>query len=339
MVSHTENSTMSIQERHKVWLKHFPVPFWARNPHVQTILPTLLPSKKIALRRERLELNDGDFIDLDWADVRISNSNTVVVILHGLEGDSDSPYVQRLIQLCQREGIPAVVHHHRSCSGENNRLARSYHSGETDDFQRTFQHIKKLHPNKNIQAVGYSLGGNALAKYLGEQKSNSLVNRAVVVSAPLKLSACAKKLEGGFSTIYQRHLIKQLQGKTAEKLANPKLRASMPLAPEQIGELKTFYDFDDKVTAPLHGFADVHDYYEKCSGLQFLTSVRIPTLIIHAADDPFMTDTVIPSPEQLSEYVEYELYPMGGHVGFINGGTPWAPHYFLEQRIADFLEL
>ena len=320
-------------------LIHFPVPWWAPNPHVQTILPTLLPKKKIALRRERLELDDGDFIDLDWADVRKSNSPTLVVILHGLEGNSDSPYVQRLIQHCQRENIPAVVHHHRSCSGENNRLARSYHSGETDDFQRTFQHLKKLHPHKKIQAVGYSLGGNALAKYLGEQKKESLVSRAIIVSAPLQLSACAKRLEAGFSMIYQRHLIKQLQRKTAEKLASSQLRESIPLTLEQIGELNTFYDFDDKVTAPLHGFADVHDYYEKCSGLQFLTSVRIPTLIIHAADDPFMTDAVIPSPDQLSEYVAYELYPMGGHVGFIKGGTPWAPRYFLEQRIADFLEL
>jgi predicted alpha/beta-fold hydrolase len=326
-----------MSDSNKIRHSRYPVPWWARSPHVQTVLPTLLPTALLPLRRERLELEDGDFIDLDWADVE-EKSEHVVVILHGLEGGSDSPYVQRLIRSCIRSNIPAVVHHHRSCSGENNRLARSYHSGETDDFQRTFTHVKHLHPEKQILAVGYSLGGNALAKYLGERKENALVSRAVIVSAPLQLSACAKRLEGGFSTIYQRHLIKQLQRKTAEKLADPKLKASMPLEPHQLSQLKTFYDFDDKVTAPLHGFADVHDYYNQCSGLQFLKSIRVPTLIIHAADDPFMTDVVIPSGKQLAECVEYELYPKGGHVGFISGGTPWKPSYFLEERIERFLQ-
>ncbi|MFC5050587.1 hydrolase [Rubritalea spongiae] len=320
------------------WFKHFPVPWWAKNSHVQTILPTFLKTHSLSLRRERLELEDGDFIDLDWADTS-SPSDRVVVILHGLEGGSDSPYVKRLITLCQQKGIPAVVHHHRSCSGENNRLARSYHSGETNDFQRTFTYLKQLHPGREIHAVGYSLGGNALAKYLGEQQEKSLVDRAVIVSAPLQLSACAKRLEGGFSTIYQRHLIKKLQRKTAEKLASPQLRDSMPLQPSQLHQLKTFHDFDNLVTAPLHGFADVHDYYAKCSGLQFLNAVTTPTLIIHAEDDPFMTEAVIPKPAQLSESITYELYPFGGHVGFITGGPPWKPKYFLESRIGAFLSI
>ncbi|MGJ8674001.1 hydrolase [Rubritalea sp.] len=328
---------MTLNDINQKWLKHFSIPWWAKNPHVQTVLPTLLKTPKLPFRRERLELEDGDFIDLDWSN--IDGGEQVLVILHGLEGSSDSAYAKRLILHCQNLGIPAVVHHHRSCSGENNRLARSYHSGETDDFQHTFTHIKHLYPNSEILAVGYSLGGNALAKYLGEQREKSLVDRAVIISAPLQLSSCAKRLEGGFSTIYQRHLIKQLQRKTAEKIASPQLRDSMPLDPSQVSKLKTFYDFDDKVTAPLHGFEDVHDYYAKCSGLQFLQDVEIPTLIIHAADDPFMTDAVIPAAEQLSESITYELYPHGGHVGFITGGTPWNPKYFLERRIADFLDL
>ena len=318
-------------------LKDFPTPRWAKNPHVQTILSSVLRAPSVSLRRERLELADGDFIDLDWSDTG-EQPKRIVVVFHGLEGSSGSPYVRRLIKRCGEHQVSVVVHHHRSCSGENNRLARSYHSGETADIQSTLLHLRNLYPQAHIDAVGYSLGGNALAKYLGEQKEASLVNRAVIVSAPLQLSACAKRLEGGFSTIYQRRLIKQLHRKTAEKLDNAKLRDAMPVDAKKVSELKTFYDFDDQVTAPLHGFDDVHDYYAQCSGLQFLTSITIPTLIMHAVDDPFMTDEVIPKPEQLSEQVSYELYAHGGHVGFISGGTPLRPKFFLEERIADYFE-
>lgn len=320
------------------WLQHFASPQWAKNPHIQTILPSIRPIPSIPLRRERMELADGDFIDLDWLDAG-EQPKRIVVAFHGLEGSSDSPYVKRLLKCCSDHNVCSVVHHHRSCSGENNRLARSYHSGETGDIQTTLLHLRALYPEAQIDAVGYSLGGNALAKYLGEQKGSALVDRAVIVSAPLQLSACAKRLEGGFSTIYQSYLIKKLQRKTTEKLSNPKLRDAMPLDSEAVKQLKTFYQFDDKVTAPLHGFSDVHDYYAQCSGLQFLSSIVTPTLIIHAADDPFMTDDAIPTPDQLSECVTYELYPHGGHVGFISGGTPMRPKFFLEARIADFLKL
>ena len=317
--------------------RYFPTPWWAKNPHVQTILSSVLRAPGTSLRRERLELADGDFIDLDWSDAT-QHPKRVVVVFHGLEGSSGSPYVRRLIKRCGEHQVSLAVHHHRSCSGENNRLARSYHSGETGDMQQTLQHIKGLYPEAHIDAVGYSLGGNALAKYLGEQGDTSLVNRAVIVSAPLQLSACAKRLEGGFSRIYQRHLIKKLQQKTTDKLSHPKHRDALPLDEDQVRALKTFYDFDDRVTAPLHGFADVHDYYAQCSGLRFLSSITVPTLIMHAADDPFMTDAVIPTPGQCSEQVSYELYSHGGHVGFISGGNPLRPKFFLEDRLADFLE-
>ena len=317
--------------------RYFPTPWWAKNPHVQTILSSVLRAPDTSLRRERLELADGDFIDLDWSDAG-EQTKRVLVVFHGLEGSSGSSYVRRLIKRCVEHGVSVVVHHHRSCSGENNRLARSYHSGETGDMQQTLEHIKSLCPDAHIDAVGYSLGGNALAKYLGEHQDVSLVDRAVIVSAPLQLSACAKRLEGGFSRIYQRHLIRQLRRKTMDKLTNPQLIEMMPVESDVVMKLTTFYDFDDQVTAPLHGFADVHDYYAQCSGLQFLSSITIPTLIMHAADDPFMTDAVIPTLRQCSEQVSYELYSHGGHVGFISGGSPLRPKFFLEDRLADFLE-
>ncbi|AEG10161.1 alpha/beta hydrolase fold protein [Shewanella baltica OS183] len=314
----------------------FMPPWWAKSPHVQTILPVFTKVAKPALQRQRLELPDGDFVDLDWQDFPQSGK-PIVVIIHGLEGSAQSHYARRILQACKEQQLAAVVHHHRSCSGEANRLARSYHSGDTDDLQFSLSTLKSAYPQSPLFAVGYSLGGNVLTKYQGEYQDDSLLARAVVVSAPLQLSACAKRLENGFSKVYQSYLIKQLQQKISHKLNDPDLAISMPLSQLQVDNLNTFYDFDDKVTAPLHGFDGVDDYYTRASGLPFVSRITKPTLIIHAKDDPFMTDDVIPQPNQLSDYVEYELHPYGGHVGFIEGGTPWKPRFYLERRILHFL--
>ncbi|MFV0596162.1 hydrolase [Shewanella sp.] len=314
----------------------FNPPWWAKSPHVQTILPVFTKVAKPVLERQRLELPDGDFIDLDWQ-ARPEIGKPIVVIIHGLEGSAQSHYARRILQACKEQGLAAVVHHHRSCSGETNRLARSYHSGDTDDLQFSLNQLQQTYPQSPLLAVGYSLGGNVLTKYQGEYQEHSLLSRAVVVSAPLQLSACANRLENGFSKVYQSHLIKQLQHKVNQKLNDPDLAGTMALTPMQVANLNTFYDFDDKVTAPLHGFLGVEDYYTRASGLPFVNRITKPTLILHAKDDPFMTDAVIPHSSQLSEHVEYELHAHGGHVGFIEGGTPWKPRYYLERRILDFL--
>lgn len=324
-------------------MRPFLPPWWAKNPHVQTILPVLTKVDLPVLSRQRLELSDGDFIDLDWLGDPC-NASSIIVILHGLEGSSDSHYVRRLLRDCYRLGLCAVVHHHRGCSGETNRLARSYHSGDTQDISHTLAYLQQHFPQAKLHAVGYSLGGNVLVKYLGEQQGNSAIDRAVVVSAPLQLSACAKRLEKGFSTVYQWHLIKQLRQKVIDKLNNRTLsnktsvnQAAITL--KQVGKLKTFYQFDHQVTAPLHGFEGVDDYYAKSSGLGYLSKINRPTLVIHAADDPFMTADVIPAINQLGTDVTYELHPHGGHVGFIDGGTPLKPRFYLEQRILHFLTI
>ncbi len=300
------------------------------------------------LARQRLELRDGDFIDLDWSGDPY-NASSIVVILHGLEGSSDSHYVRRLLRDCHRLGLCAVVHHHRGCSGEANRLARSYHSGDTQDISHTLRYLQQHFPEAKRYAVGYSLGGNVLAKYLGELQGNSAIDRAVIVSAPLQLSACAKRLEKGFSTVYQWHLIKQLRQKVTDKFNNRTIinqpsanktsvnQASITL--KQVSTLKTFYQFDHQVTAPLHGFEGADDYYAKASGLSYLATIKRPTLVIHAADDPFMNADVIPSTSQLCADVTYELHQHGGHVGFIDGGSPFKPRFYLEQRIIHFLAI
>ncbi|UJF17122.1 hydrolase [Vibrio sp. SS-MA-C1-2] len=318
-------------------------PWWAKNPHVQTILPLFTKHPKLKLCLERLELHDGDFLDLHWLKKPKANQ-TILVILHGLEGCSESHYIRRLFsQYYQlpptvQQQFALVVHHHRGCSGEPNRLSRSYHSGDTEDIQSTLKHLKCHYPNSRLIAVGYSLGGNVLAKYLGEHQQQSLIQKAVIVSAPLSLASCAKRLEKGFSTIYQRYLIRQLQAKIRQKALDPNISSAIPVMESEIHKLNTFYNFDNKVTAPLAGFSDASDYYKNASGLPFLSDISKPTLIIHAQDDPFMTASVVPSETELSEFVNYELQQYGGHVGFIDGGWPWKPNYYLEKRVFDFLQ-
>ncbi|WP_100143181.1 hydrolase [Shewanella carassii] len=312
----------------------FRPPWWAKSPHFQTIIPVLTKVAGLPLQRERLELEDGDFIDLDWLKAPIPGK-PLLVILHGLEGSADSHYIRRLLRECQKRGLAAVVHHHRGCSGEDNRLARSYHSGDTADISHSLQTLKQRYPHSPLLAVGYSLGGNVLAKYQGEFAEKSLLSRAAVVSAPLALASCAKRLEKGFSKVYQSYLIRQLQQKMLLKLERG--NSQLPLNGEAIKRLNTFYDFDHQVTAPLHGFNGVDDYYQKASALPLLSKIAKPTLILHAADDPFMTDAVIPSLAHLPACVEYELHANGGHVGFIEGGTPWRPRYYLEQRLLRYL--
>lgn len=312
----------------------FRPPWWAKSPHFQTIIPVLTKVAGLPLQRERLELEDGDFIDLDWLKAPIPGK-PLLVILHGLEGSADSHYIRRLLRECQKRGLAAVVHHHRGCSGEDNRLARSYHSGDTADISHSLQTLKQRYPHSPLLAVGYSLGGNVLAKYQGEFAEKSLLSRAAVVSAPLALASCAKRLEKGFSKVYQSYLIRQLQQKMLLKLERG--NSQLPLNGEAIKRLNTFYDFDHQVTAPLHGFNGVDDYYQKASALPLLSKIAKPTLILHAADDPFMTDAVIPSLAHLPACIEYELHANGGHVGFIEGGTPWRPRYYLEQRLLRYL--
>ncbi len=304
---------------------------WWRNPHLQTIWPVITKSSHPqVLARQRLELEDGDFIDLDWQR-RPRQHAPLLLLVHGLEGSADSHYMRRLLSAAEAQSLAAVAMHQRSCSGEPNRLTRSYHSGASEDLKAVIGEIKRQYPDNPLWVAGYSLGGNQLAKYLGEQGEQALVERAVVVSAPLDLAACARRMERGFSRVYQQHLIGRLQRKTRKKLDR------LALTDRELSQLNTFYRFDDRVTAPLHGFAGAEDYYQKASGKAFLAHIRIPTLLLHAVDDPFMTEAVIPDAAEVSPVVELELCANGGHVGFIEGGWPWSPRYYLERRILAYL--
>ncbi|TKB48047.1 hydrolase [Ferrimonas sediminicola] len=307
---------------------------WWRNPHLQTIWPLMVRPAPLPLTRQRFTLDDGDFLQLDW--LNRNAEGPLYLILHGLEGGADSHYVRRMLHRLNARNACALVMHQRSCGGELNRLPRTYHSGETADLGQLLSHLTQRFGSRPILAVGYSLGGNLLCKYLGERGEASLIRRAVAVSPPLDLAACARRMERGFSRLYQHHLLTRLRGKIRQKLNGPHASA-MPIDLEECDRLTTFYQFDHRVTAPLHGFDGADDYYRRASGKQFLKGVRTPLLVLHAADDPFMTAAVIPAPHELAASVTLELCPFGGHVGFISGGPLWRPTFYLEPRALSFL--
>ena len=305
--------------------------WWLRGPHLQTLYPSLFRRRAHpVLQRERLELADGDFIDLDWCG---DSSGPVVLVLHGLEGSLQSHYTGGILQALAASGYRAGLMYFRGCSGDPNRLARSYHSGETGDLASVLQHIRRRHRDTPVAVIGYSLGGNVLLKWLGETGSDNDVATAVAVSVPFDLDLAARKLERGLSRIYQRHLLQKLRHSAAARSR----RAALPLSAAQLGALKTFRQFDNAVTAPLHGFRDVDDYYNRSSSRAFLRGIITPTLIIHAQDDPFLPATAIPTGEMLGPATTLELSAAGGHVGFIAGDRPGRPRYWLETRICGHL--
>ncbi len=311
----------------------FEAPWWAKNRHLQTVwgsvfrrLPALPPMSK-----KRLELDDGDFIDVQ---IRKRQNQPTVLLLHGLEGSIDSPYMRGQIAALESRGWQIVAMHFRSCSGESNRLLRSYHSGVSDDLEQAVRLLQK----ENIRvdfAIGYSLGGNVLLKWLGEKSDTAPIKAAVAVSVPLRLDTCATEIHQGFSRVYEAVLLKTLKLKTLEKIDR---FANNPLpSKDEVAKLNSFWQFDHKVTAALHGFADVDDYYAKASSQQFVKSIRVPTLIIQSLDDPFMNETVLPDENHLPEQVILEKNRHGGHVGFIDGPWPWKAGYYLERRIPNYL--
>ncbi len=279
---------------------------------------------------ERLTLPDGDFIDLAWTK---SKPDKIVIVLHGLEGSIDSSYAKGMLAAINKKGWLGVFMHFRGCSGEHNLKDRSYHSGETGDIRFLVETLRKRHPETTLSALGFSLGGNALLKYLGEYKDNSHLKVAVTVSVPYLLSNSAAKLEKGFSRIYQRHLLNRLVNKTLSKFKD----REAPINITDIKSWNTFLLFDHHITAPIHGFKSGNDYYEQSSSRQYLKKITTPTLLIHSKDDPFMSVDAIPNKDDLSESVTLELSDHGGHVGFISGSTPWNATYWLEERIPEFL--
>ncbi len=315
--------------------------WWLRSPHLQTLWAAQSrrpPSA--ARRRERLATPDEDFLDLDW---RGEGTGPLVLLVHGLTGSSRSPYILGMEEALQRKGFRTVAFNFRGCSGSMNNTSRCYHSGETGDIGFVYRHLRTREPGVPIGVVGFSLGGNVILKWLGEMSWRADLFAAAAVSVPMLLHLCASRMDQGWSRVYRDRLLRELKDYIARKrnhLHNIG-RVIEARRVEGLGDLSTirsFWDYDRCVVAGLYDFRDAEDYYRRSSSRQFLRSVRVPTLIVQAADDPFMTDGVIPGPDELSEAVRLDVAPAGGHVGFIAGMWPIHPRFWLEERIPEFME-
>ncbi|MEE2960375.1 MAG: hydrolase [Myxococcota bacterium] len=305
-----------------------------RNRHIQTCWSTIARKNlQIDLNYERVELKDRDFIDLAWT---LPQKGPILLILHGLEGSTKSPYARGLLTAVSENGWLGALMHFRGCSDTPNRTMRAYHSGETEDLKEVLNHIKKQFPQRPLLACGFSLGGNVLLKYLGESGHNTLIDAAVAVSVPYSLGNCSDRIHEGFSRIYEHRLLSSLKRALLHKMARFNHSTYFGLTPKLIHKLRSIREFDDAVVAPMYGFLSANDYYNRCSSKQFLNGIRRPTLLIHASDDPFMPSNIIPHQSDLSEHIELAISPRGGHVGFIEG-QPWNPKYWLEERIPRFL--
>jgi uncharacterized protein len=311
---------------------------WLRNRHLQTVFPTLAgagPPRPL-LCREMLELPDGDVTAVDWLTELpdVTDSSPLLIVLHGLESSAKSTYARQLLLAASERGWRAAVLHFRDCGDYRNRLPRRYHAGETGDIRYFLHKLRTDGHEGPVTAAGYSLGGNVLLKYLGESAADTPLVAAAAVSVPLDLHASSKALSLGISRLYQNYLLKRMKLSVSRKFD----RHTAAFDWDKAMKARTFAEFDDAVTAPLHGFANKDDYYDRCSSVAFLQSIARPTLVINARDDPFLTPDMTPPETCLSETVTIEVSERGGHVGFIAGGTPWRPQYYLPKRIIEFLE-
>ena len=322
----------------------YQAPKWLPGGHAQTISPLLIKPAAPAYRRERWQTSDGDFIDLDWnpfsappgAPARtplvIPLVTPLVILFHGLEGNSNSHYALALMRALAAIGWLGVVVHFRGCSGQANRLPRAYHSGDSEEIDWILRRLRNENPQRPLFAVGVSLGGNALLKWLGERgaSASSVLDGAAAVSAPLDLTACGHHLGRGFNRVYSRHFLRTLKPAAAELLG----RFPGLFDERRLRAAATLYDFDDLVTGPLHGFTGAEDYWRRASSKPWLQAIRLPTLVLNARNDPFLPGAALPNADQAGAAVTLEFPRQGGHVGFVSGRFPgtlgWMPERVLQ---------
>ncbi|WP_137937336.1 hydrolase [Chitinivorax sp. B] len=313
-------------------------PRWLPGGHLQTIFPAVARRPEpLRYRRERWDTPDGDFIDLDWVDG--SPHAPLVVLFHGLEGSSASHYALALMRHAHRLGWRGVVPHFRGCSGELNRLPRAYHAGDSAEVDWILRRLRAQSGDVPIFAAGVSLGGNMLLKWSGEQASHaqSIVSAVAGISVPLDLAVAGIALDAGLSRhIYTRNFLQTLRHKALQKLACFPHLADR----KRILMARTFSQFDDAFTAPIHGFRDKDDYWQQASSKPWLKQVKVPALVLNARNDPFLPAHALPARHEVASVVQTEYPEHGGHVGFLSGEFPghldWLPHR-LELHFRRFL--
>jgi hypothetical protein len=315
----------------------FHPPWWGTNGHIQTIWGPLFRRNHLRLRRERLGTPDGDFVDLDWLDDdRLAARAPRLLVLHGLEGSSRSHYVSGLLRLGRAAGWHGVAFNFRSCSGELNHLPRFYHSGETGDLAWVIETLVGRAPGVPIGAVGVSLGGNVLLKWLGEvgREAPAEVRGAVGISVPLDVAASARVLDRGLHRlVYAANFLKTMRSKVIAK----ERRYPGFVDVEAMRRARTFARYDRVVTAPLNGFRDEVDYWTRASSGPYLARIRRPTLLLASRDDPIVPGRTLPDPRDLPPDVRTEFTARGGHAGFLEGRWPWSASSWAERRAVEFL--
>jgi predicted alpha/beta-fold hydrolase len=301
------------------------------NSHVETVYPAIFRYVSLSKKyeRERLILKDGDFLDLDWVK---TNSQRLVIVSHGLEGNTNRGYVMGMVNVFSSAGFDCVAWNYRGCSEEMNWNLKFYHSGATDDLGELINHATRKNAYTEIVLIGFSLGGNLTLKYLGERKVEGLIRKAVVFSVPCHLHSCCLQLSTATNRIYSNRFLKSLKNKIRSKA-----QKFAQLDVSKLEKVDSLFEFDDNFTAPLHGFNNAIDYYQKSSSVQFLKSIEIPTLLVNAANDPFLSRECFPVDLLHGhKYVKIEIPEKGGHVGFTlfnRNGLYWS-----ELRALDFIQ-
>ena len=307
-------------------------PFYFKNGFVSTVYSGIVRKvKQLNQERERIIVSDGDFLDLDWSYAK-EMSDKVIILLHGLEGNAQRPYMTGTAKLFNQNGIDAMSVNFRGCSGETNLNYHSYHSGATEDLHDVIQHAVKNKNYSNIYLKGVSLGGNVILKYLGERDAViPQVKAAIAISVPCYLKGSAKELHAFknilFHDRFKKHLLKSLKSKHQ--------KFPEKLSEEAFKSIKSLNDFDNTYTSKAHGFKDASDYYEQSSSLQFLPNIKVPTLIINALNDSFLSAECYPvkaAKNNPNLFLEMPMY--GGHVGFVQKGKV----YYNEKRALEFVE-
>ncbi|SDS50349.1 hypothetical protein SAMN04515667_2322 [Formosa sp. Hel1_31_208] len=308
----------------------FKPPFQFKNGFIATVYSGLIRKVNgLKQQRERIETRDQDFLDLDWSYAE-RKSDAVIILLHGLEGHAQRPYVTGAAKLFNQNSIDAVCVNFRGCSGEDNRYYHSYHSGATDDLDDVVQHCILNKGYSKIYIKGISLGGNITLKYLGEDREiPKEIKSAISISVPVHLTGSANELHKAknkaFAIRFKQHLVDKLKVKIRQFPDN--------ISITEINSIKTLRDFDEVYTSKAHGFADASDYYQKASSVQFLHNIKVPTLIINALNDSFLSHECYPIKEAKNNaYVYLEMPKYGGHVGFIQKGG----FYYNEKRALEF---
>ncbi len=308
-------------------------PAWLPGGHAQTLWPRALHPTPPPYRRERWEAPDGDFIDADRIDA--PPDRPLLVLFHGLEGSSRSPYAAALARVCRASRWRLALPHFRGCSGELNRRPRAYHSGDSAEIDWILARLAAENGERPVFAAGVSLGGNALLKWAGERGAGaaSRARAVAAVCAPLDLAACGHHLARGFNRVYTRHFLTTLKAVSRARLKQfPGL-----FDPMRMEAASNLYQFDDAVTGPLHGFAGADDYWARCSAKPWLVHIRVPALVLNARNDPFLPARYLPGPGEVSPSVVLEQPAAGGHVGFVSGPFPgnldWLP-----QRLLHFFD-